>query len=149
MFIVCGHGLLVDYFSHENMSTCRWFFADMIDSLLLLLFCVLEERKKAVKRVMDSIPSKTTELFAHKVDWTEVNEDFVNTRISPWVSKKVKQYIGEDEPSLVEFICSKVKQRATPRSLSSLSFTNPIGFPLVHAFWVQPKVILSIIALFQ
>jgi len=29
-------------------------------------------------------------------------------RIQPWITKKIVEYIGEEEPTLVEFICSKV-----------------------------------------
>lgn len=29
-------------------------------------------------------------------------------RISPWISKKIVEYIGEPEPTLTEFICNKV-----------------------------------------
>ena len=29
-------------------------------------------------------------------------------RIKPWITKKIVEYIGENEPTLVEFISSKV-----------------------------------------
>jgi RNA-binding protein 25 len=29
-------------------------------------------------------------------------------RIKPWVNKKIIEYIGEEEQTLVEFICQKV-----------------------------------------
>jgi len=32
----------------------------------------------------------------------------VDKRIKPWVNKKIFEYIGEEEQTLVEFICSKV-----------------------------------------
>ncbi len=35
-------------------------------------------------------------------------QNLVDKRIKPWVNKKIFEYIGEQEPTLVEFICSKV-----------------------------------------
>lgn len=29
-------------------------------------------------------------------------------RVSPWINKKIVDYIGEPEPTLTEFICNKV-----------------------------------------
>ena len=38
-------------------------------------------------------------------------------RIKPWVNKKIVEYIGEPEPTLVEFICSKVLTGSAPQSI--------------------------------
>ena len=35
-------------------------------------------------------------------------QTLMEKRIQPWISKKILEYIGEEEPTLVEFICSKV-----------------------------------------
>lgn len=40
-------------------------------------------------------------------------------RIRPWINKKIIEYIGEPEPTLVEFICGKVIRGADPASLLS------------------------------
>ena len=29
-------------------------------------------------------------------------------RVGPWINKKIVEYIGEEEPTLTEFICNKV-----------------------------------------
>lgn len=29
-------------------------------------------------------------------------------RVRPWINKKIIEYIGEEEPTLVDFVCSKV-----------------------------------------
>jgi RNA-binding protein 25 len=38
-------------------------------------------------------------------------------RIRPWVSKKIAEYIGEPEPTLSDFICSKVLAGSSPLSV--------------------------------
>lgn len=30
-------------------------------------------------------------------------------RIRPWINKKIIEYIGEEEATLVDFVCSKVR----------------------------------------
>lgn len=30
-------------------------------------------------------------------------------RIRPWINKKIVEYIGEEEATLVDFVCSKVR----------------------------------------
>lgn len=50
-------------------------------------------------------------------------------RVRPWINKKIIEYIGEEEPTLVDFVCSKV---ATVWWL--------IGFD-VHSEWKECKKI--------
>ncbi|EDO32076.1 predicted protein, partial [Nematostella vectensis] len=41
----------------------------------------------------------------------------VERRIRPWINKKIVEYIGEEEPTLTEFICSKVLSGSPPKSI--------------------------------
>ena len=38
-------------------------------------------------------------------------------RIRPWINKKIAEYIGEPEPILVDFICSKILVGSTPQAI--------------------------------
>lgn len=38
-------------------------------------------------------------------------------KIRPWINKKIIEYIGEPEPTLVDFICSKVLAGSTPQGI--------------------------------
>ena len=38
-------------------------------------------------------------------------------RIRPWINKKIIEYIGEPEPTLVDFICSKVLAGSQPQGI--------------------------------
>ena len=33
----------------------------------------------------------------------------MDKRVGPWINKKIIEYIGEEEPTLTEFICNKVR----------------------------------------
>ena len=72
-----------------------------------------EERKKTLKNLIDSIPTKKEELFQYVVDWDQVDQAMMKNKIHPWVAKKIVEYIGEDEPTLVAFICSRLSERTT------------------------------------
>lgn len=41
-------------------------------------------------------------------------------RVRPWINKKIIEYIGEEEPTLVEFVCSKV---SVPPWLKKIRFS--------------------------
>ncbi|KAH6927016.1 hypothetical protein HPB50_025290 [Hyalomma asiaticum] len=41
----------------------------------------------------------------------------MDKRIRPWINKKIVEYIGEEEPTLVDFICSKVLAGSAAQSI--------------------------------
>ena len=38
-------------------------------------------------------------------------------RIKPWVIKKIVEYIGEEEPTLTDFICSSIMSKKSADSI--------------------------------
>lgn len=49
-------------------------------------------------------------------------------RIKPWVNKKIVEYIGEEEPTLSDFICQKVMEHSTPTNvLQDISMVSNTG----------------------
>lgn len=38
-------------------------------------------------------------------------------RIRPWINKKIAEYIGEEEPALLEFICGKLQTQSSAESI--------------------------------
>ena len=85
------------------------------------------ERKKLKNDLIQSIPTglsveigadgkpvvtvaSRAKLFDHPIDWTVLDIGLVSTRLKPWIEKKISEFIGEPEPTLVEFICNKVQQ---------------------------------------
>jgi RNA-binding protein 25 len=41
----------------------------------------------------------------------------MDKRIRPWINKKIIEYIGEPENTLVDFICSKVMAGSSPQGI--------------------------------
>lgn len=56
-------------------------------------------------------------MFNFKLDWTEIDNTLMEKKIRPWINKKIIEYIGEPEPTLVDFICSKVMAGSTPQGI--------------------------------
>jgi len=76
-----------------------------------------EEKKKNIKALIDKIPTEKDALFAYQIDWDMVDSTLMEKRIRPWINKKIVEYIGEPEPTLVDFICTKVLSRSAPKSI--------------------------------
>lgn len=76
-----------------------------------------EEKRKHIKSMIDKIPTSKEELFAYPIDSSLVDNVLMEKRIRPWINKKIIEYIGEPEPTLVDFICSKVLVGSEPQSL--------------------------------
>lgn len=43
-------------------------------------------------------------------------------RIRPWINKKIIEYIGEEEATLVDFVCSKVRMRMMKKNKKSCTY---------------------------
>lgn len=78
-----------------------------------------EEKRQKIKQLIDSIPTGKDELYDFTVDWDIVDQNLMDKRIKPWVTKKIIEYIGEEEPTLTEFICQKVVAKSTPQSIQN------------------------------
>ncbi len=73
------------------------------------------EKKKRQQQIADAIPSDKAKLFAMEVDYDLLTPLVVNGAIRPWLSRKITDFIGEDEPTLVNFICSKISAKSPPQ----------------------------------
>jgi len=76
-----------------------------------------EDKRKHIKSLIDKIPTDKSALFEYEIDWDLVDNQLMEKRIRPWVNKKIAEYIGEPEPTLTDFICSKVLAGSTPKSV--------------------------------
>lgn len=60
-------------------------------------------------------------LFAYPLDWSIVDSILMERWIRPWINKKIIEYIGEEEATLVDFVCSKVSLLLPPSPTFVLS----------------------------
>lgn len=74
-----------------------------------------EEKRKHIKSLIERIPTEKDALFAYQLDWSAIDNNLMERKIRPWINKKIIEYIGEPEPTLVDFICSKVLAGSQPQ----------------------------------
>ncbi len=77
----------------------------------------VDDKKKHIKSLIEKIPTDKTALFEYSIDWDLVDNQLMEKRIRPWINKKIAEYIGEPEPSLTDFICSKVLAGSAPKAI--------------------------------
>ena len=78
-----------------------------------------EEKKRQIKDLINQIPTSKEELFAVDIDWSFVDAALMDKRIKPWINKKIAEFIGEEEPALVEFICKKLNTKCSAERILS------------------------------
>uniref|UniRef100_A0A8C7X329 RNA-binding protein 25 n=1 Tax=Oryzias sinensis TaxID=183150 RepID=A0A8C7X329_9TELE len=76
-----------------------------------------EEKRKHIKSLIEKIPTAKPELFTYPLDWSMVDTTLMERRVRPWINKKIIEYIGEEEATLVDFVCSKVMAHSTPQGI--------------------------------
>lgn len=71
-----------------------------------------------VNEVMDNLPTSTKGLFAYYIDWIVVQQHkVIDTKIKPWIRKKLNDLLGEEEEGLVNYITSKMYEQVKPADI--------------------------------
>jgi len=75
-----------------------------------------EERKKLVRALIERIPTDRGALFAYPISWEYLDQsvDLMDNRIIPWIKKKLTEIIGDEEPTLVDFVSTRLKAKTKP-----------------------------------
>ncbi|KAF6169390.1 hypothetical protein GIB67_016560 [Kingdonia uniflora] len=70
------------------------------------------ENKKLLdaKQLIDMIPKTKEELFSYKINWPVYDEHKLHDRMKPWIAKKITEFLGEEEATLVDYIVSSTKE---------------------------------------
>ncbi|XP_017487215.1 PREDICTED: RNA-binding protein 25-like [Rhagoletis zephyria] len=76
-----------------------------------------EEKRRQVKIIIDKIPTLKEELFNYSIEWDRLDNSLMEKRIKPWINKKISDYIGEEEKTLLEFICQKLQTKCSAQCL--------------------------------
>jgi len=60
-------------------------------------------------------------LFKFVIDWGVVDEhNLIETKMKVWVKKKIIEYLGDEELTLIEYICKKLSEQTPPEQLLEL-----------------------------
>ncbi|KAL7091656.1 hypothetical protein ACP275_12G118800 [Erythranthe tilingii] len=62
------------------------------------------------KQLIDTIPKSKDELFSYEINWVVYDQNALHERMRPWVSKKITDFLGEEEVTLVDYIVSSTQE---------------------------------------
>ncbi|XP_061359540.1 RNA-binding motif protein 25-like isoform X2 [Gastrolobium bilobum] len=62
------------------------------------------------KQLIDMIPKTKEELFSFEIDWTVYDKHQLHERMRPWISKKIREFLGEEENTLIDYIVSSTQE---------------------------------------
>uniref|UniRef100_A0A803L0I3 RNA-binding protein 25 n=1 Tax=Chenopodium quinoa TaxID=63459 RepID=A0A803L0I3_CHEQI len=62
------------------------------------------------KQLIDMIPKTKEDLFSYEINWVVYDENRLHERMRPWISKKITEFLGEEETTLVEFIVDRFRE---------------------------------------
>lgn len=62
------------------------------------------------KQLIDMIPKTKEELFSYEIDWAAYDKHQLHQRMRPWISKKIKEFLGEEENTLTDYIVSSTQE---------------------------------------
>ncbi|PIN13026.1 U1 snRNP complex, subunit SNU71 [Handroanthus impetiginosus] len=62
------------------------------------------------KQLIDTIPKTKDELFTYEINWAIYEQNALHERMRPWISKKITDYLGEEEDTLVDYIVSSTQE---------------------------------------
>jgi RNA-binding protein 25 len=70
------------------------------------------------KQIYECIPKNTDELLKFPINWSIVYKfDILENKIKSWLSKKLSEFLGEDEPELRAIIIKKLANKTNPYEL--------------------------------
>ncbi|KAF5396553.1 Rna binding motif protein 25 [Paragonimus heterotremus] len=90
---------------------------DSMSAAAMVATLTSEERNALIKKIIKGIPTAKRDIFSYPIDWDMIDATFINTRIKPWVDKKIISYIGEAEATLSNFICDQLLRHSPPERI--------------------------------
>ncbi|TMW55613.1 hypothetical protein Poli38472_010495 [Pythium oligandrum] len=71
-----------------------------------------------VKSLIDQIPTDKDGLFAYHINWSAVDKHkIVEDKMIPWVRKKVLEYLGEEDKTMIDFLLKQLRAHALPQAI--------------------------------
>ncbi len=70
-----------------------------------------EEREQAIKDLATEIPTNKDGLWSWPVKWDYVDEGIITEKLRPFVEKKIVEYLGVQEQTIVEVVEDHIRKR--------------------------------------
>lgn len=79
----------------------------------------VEERKKNVLELVGVLPADKEGIWAWPVKWNHLQENIIESKLKPFVAKKVIEYLGQEEMELVEFVLNMLRDKKSAETVFS------------------------------
>jgi len=67
----------------------------------------------------EKVPVEKEKVFAYPLNWAAMEEaKIIEKRVIPWLSKKITEYLGEEEKSIIDFILGKLTSHTDPMEIT-------------------------------
>jgi len=77
-----------------------------------------DDARAQARTVIEQIPVDKDELFSYAIDWKLVDDKhIIEQKIRPWIIKKIVELLGEEEPTLIEYLCKKLQDHTGPQQI--------------------------------
>jgi hypothetical protein len=87
-----------------------------------------EERKMGLKELIESLPPDEDELFVWPIQWRFLDEvcfqvnlltfqSIISTKMKPFITKRVREYLGQEDPDMIEFVLDVLKGHPSAKQL--------------------------------
>ncbi|XP_062159370.1 RNA-binding motif protein 25 isoform X4 [Alnus glutinosa] len=74
----------------------------------------------SLKQLIDMIPKTKEELFSYEINWAVYDKHELHERMRPWISKKITEFLGEEETTLVDYIVSSTQEHVKASQMLEL-----------------------------
>ena len=74
-------------------------------------------KASTTKSLIESIPTSKQDIFDYQLDWSVYDSANLGESVQRWVTKKVTELLGEEEPSLVEFVVEKAAEHLSASAM--------------------------------
>ncbi|KAL5759797.1 hypothetical protein ACOSQ2_018635 [Xanthoceras sorbifolium] len=72
------------------------------------------------KQLIDMIPKTKEELFSYEINWAVYDKHELHERMRPWISKKITEFLGEEETTLVDYIVTSTQEHVKASQMLEL-----------------------------
>ncbi|KAJ0392479.1 hypothetical protein P43SY_004010 [Pythium insidiosum] len=99
----------IDYTEEERLA------AVPVDERVAATLAKINNRNADAKALISQIPTERQALFSFPVPWGAVDKHgVVKEKMAPWVRKKIHEYVGEEDETMIDFVLKKLTQHAAP-----------------------------------
>ena len=96
-----------------------------------------ETQLQTMKRLLEKVPRRRSDLYEYPLDWTVLVQNRVmEKRLLPFISKLLKEYLGEADRSIAQSVVKLIANREEPQKIEKkVSYLDEDASVFVKRIW--------------